>query len=302
MNRSTAITLISGTLLIMLNIQCSQKQNNLFLGSAVMEANTFQIATTSQGNLVTINKDEGDSVNISEVVAIVDTIPYILKRLEFQTGVSQLMSTIASKKMEISSSESDIAGIEREYKRINGLFENGAVPAQQRDNLSTQLESAKLRLDANRKLLQSLYDQMNGMQSRIGQINDQIAHCYLRSPSKGIVLTRFRNLQEVIGPGNPVYEIGSFDTLYADFFVPQPVLASISYGQKLRIRIDYDDGKSKEPVFTPCTVTWISNEAEFSPKNIQTRESRNELVFRIRVHVPNSSGLLKRGLPVEIWR
>lgn len=293
------ILILSGVVWL---LQCSSKQNEGFLGSAVMEANTYQIATTSQGTLVAVYKDEGDAVRRSELLAVVDTIPYILSRDEIQTGMSELRTTIASKQVDIKAAESDLAGLRREYHRIQGLAEKGAVSTQQRDNLQTQFESAQLKLDAIKKNLQSLLDKQRGMQVQMSQIDDKIAHCYVTSPSNGTVLTRYRNLQEVVIPGGPIFEIGSFDTLYADFFIPQPVLASIKYGQKLRVRIDYDDGKSKDPRYADGIVTWINNEAEFSPKNIQTRESRNELVFRVRVDVPNVGGTLKRGQPVEIWR
>jgi HlyD family secretion protein len=76
-------------------------------------------------------------------------------------------------------------------------------------------------------------------------------------------------------------------------------LAGIKYGQNVRLRLD--DG-SKAGVFLPAAVSWIGHEAEFSPKNIQTRESRNELVFRVRALAPNKDGMLKRGLPVEVWK
>ena len=98
-------------------------------------------------------------------------------------------------------------------------------------------------------------------------------------------------------------EIGDFDTLYADFFVPQVELATLKYGQQVRLRVDFEEkGVRGRERFMPATITWIGSEAEFSPKNIQTRQSRNELVFRVRATIANTGGVLKRGLPVEVWR
>jgi HlyD family secretion protein len=117
-----------------------------------------------------------------------------------------------------------------------------------------------------------------------------------------VVLTLFRDRGEVVGAGTPIADIGKFDTMYADFFVPQPILSTLSYGRKLRVRVDWDSSGSDAGKFLPATVSRIGEEAEFTPKNIQTRQSRNELVFRIRCTVPSTSGVLKRGLPIEIWR
>jgi HlyD family secretion protein len=123
------------------------------------------------------------------------------------------------------------------------------------------------------------------------------------APSSGVVLTRYRNVGEIVAPANPIFNIGEFDTLYADFFVPQTKLASLKFGDAVRIRLDNQSPTAREPArFVPAVITWIGSEAEFSPKNIQTRQSRNELVFRIRATIPNSDGSLKRGLPVEVWR
>jgi HlyD family secretion protein len=138
------------------------------------------------------------------------------------------------------------------------------------------------------------------LEARIGLLQDQLGKCYLRAPVAGRVLTRYKNPDETAAPGQPVYEIGREDTLRIDFFVPQTWLSDIKYGQAVRIRLD--QAGSKEGTFLPATISWIGNEAEFSPKNIQTRESRNELVFRVRALAANKDGLLKRGLPVEVWK
>jgi HlyD family secretion protein len=107
----------------------------------------------------------------------------------------------------------------------------------------------------------------------------------------------------VVLPGNPVYELGNYDTMQVDFYVPQTILGGFKLGQAVRIRIDDQSPSSKQKqTFVPAQITWISSDAEFSPKNIQTRESRNELVFKIRALAANKDGLLKRGLPVEVFR
>lgn len=300
--RTTAIVCVQVVSALLLS-SCTRKANENFLGSAVVEDKTYQVATTAQGNLLAVYKQEGQKVTANELVAVVDTVPLVLRKEEQLAALSQLGSTIVSKQAEIKGIESDLAGIKREYDRISGLAEKGSVPQRDKDNLQTQLESARFRLGSSQSMLVSLADQQKGTRVRIDQVNNQIAECYVHAPASGMVLTRYRNLGEVVGPGNPIYEIGTFDTLYADFFVPQPVLASLKYGQGVRIRLDFNDPSQKaKEKFLAGAITWIGNEAEFSPKNIQTRESRNELVFRVRATIPNMEEILKRGLPVEVWR
>ena len=282
---------------------CSSTNSKDFIGSAVVEAQTYLIATTAQGTIVTLTKDEGQQVKEGELVAILDTIPLILRLNEISSAFAELGSTITSKKTEISSQESDVKGVDREYKRTATLVQQGSAPSQQKDNLETQFESSKLRVQANRSVLSSLQAKINTLNAQRAELLDQLSRCYVHSPAAGVILTKYKNLGEVALPGNPVFELGKYDTMQVDFYITQPMLPSFKLAQSVRIRLDNEapDQKDKE-TFIPALVTWMSSDAEFSPKNIQTRESRNELVFKIRAMVPNPDGLLKRGLPVEVWR
>jgi HlyD family secretion protein len=294
--------LIPFTLVSTYLIHCSTTNNADFLGSAVVESTTIQIATTAQGFISALFKDEGDQVCAAETLAVIDTVPLVLKKQELITGREEVFSSVKAKKQDIESIKSDIDGIEREFNRIDKLAQSGAVPTQQRDNLKTQLESAQARLNAQQEILKSIMDKDAGIISRIEQIEDQLRRCIVTAAKKGYICTKYRNINEVIGPGNPLYELCTYDTVYADFFVPQPLLGSLKLGQGLRVRIDMPNQGDSSEIFIPGTLTWISEQAEFSPKNIQTRESRNELVFRMRCTISNTEGTLKRGLPVEIWR
>jgi len=301
--KPNATGLCALTALLVFVIGCSPSKNKDFIGSAVVETPTSQITTTVSGMLLNVMKDEGMTVKQNEPVAIVDTIPLILKQNELLAAMAQVSQNIAAKKAELESQASDIAGILREYNRISGLVDKGSVPAQQKDNLATQLSSAKLREKANGLTLESLYKQNKIFEAQNATLKDQIQRCYVLSSFNGTILTRYKNTGEVITPGSPIFEVGSYDTMQVDFFVTQPMLPEFKPNQTVHIRIDLSGAVDKQKeMMLPARISWISNEAEFSPKNIQTRESRNELVFKIRAKVPNTGNVLKRGLPVEVWR
>jgi HlyD family secretion protein len=291
------------TAILLFLVSCDRTVSKDFLGSAVVEARTYAVATTAQGSIVALNKDEGHTVEKGELIAIIDTVQLSLIRLELESSLRELGTSVSAKDAEIKALATDVGGAEREFARIEDLVKKGSATEQNRDNLGTQFQSAQMKLVATRRVAQSLKEKENGLRIKLQQIDDQIRRCYVASPARGIVLTRFRNQGEVVGPGNPIVEIGEFDSLYADFFVPQNILATIKYNQKVRIRLDFNDGATKEQAkFVDGAITWIGSEAEFSPKNIQTRKSRNELVFRVRATIPQVEGALKRGLPVEVWR
>jgi len=291
------------TAILLYLVACDRSVSKDFLGSAVVEARTYAVATTAQGSIVALYKDDGQTVEKGELVAMIDTVQLSLVRLELESSLRELGTSVSAKDAEIKALATDVGGAEREFARIEDLVKKGSATEQNRDNLGTQFQSAQMKLVATRRVAQSLKEKENGLRIKLQQIDDQIRRCYVASPARGIVLTRYRNQGEVVGPGNPIMEIGEFDSLYADFFVPQTVLATIKYNQKVRIRLDFNDGATKEQAkFVDGAITWIGSEAEFSPKNIQTRKSRNELVFRVRATIPQVDGALKRGLPVEVWR
>lgn len=279
---------------------CGRNLDPDFIGSAIVEADTYQVAALTQGPLVGIYKQEGQPVADGELLGIVDTLPYVLQLREARAGLAELDASLKSRQKDIQSGEADVKGLARDYGRIAPLAREGSLPAQQEDRLSANLESARAKLSASKQSLSGIEAKREGLEARIALLEDQVARCYLRAPAEGRVLTRYKNPDEPAAPGQPVYEIGREDTLQADFFVPQTWLAGLRLGQAVRIRLDGAEGK--DAVFLPAAITWISDEAEFSPKNIQTRESRNELVFRVRARAANKDGMLKRGLPVEVWR
>jgi HlyD family secretion protein len=293
-----AVAILSLTALV-----CDQTAKKDFLGSAIAETRTYAVATTAQGQITAVYREEGQSVKKGELLAIIDTVQLTLLRLEVMANLREMGATVSSSDAQINAITTDVAGVEREFTRTETLVKKGSATEQQRDNLGTQLQSSQMKLVAARRQASSLMERERGLQIKLQQIDDQIRRSYVRSPANGIVLTRYRNEGEVVGPGNPIFEVGEFDTMYADFFVPQTILATVKYSQQVRIRLDYDEPSQKQKEeFLPAQITWIGSEAEFSPKNIQTRQSRNELVFRIRATIPNTGGTLKRGLPLEVWR
>ncbi len=284
-------------------IGCEATKHKDFIGSAVVETQTSQIATISQGAIVAMFKDEGMPATADELVAVIDTIPLTLKLGEIYAAQAQLSQSIAAKRAELSLTDNDRKGTEREFRRISELVEKGSLPSQQKDNLETQSDAVNLRVKAGGFALAGLLAQEKTLLAQIAQLRDQIKKCSVRSPVTGIILTRYKNPGEVCLPGNPLYEIAKYDTMRIDFYVAQPVLPEMKLGGLVRIRLDaFAAGGKQSAQFVPARISWISGDAEFSPKNIQTRETRNELVFKIRALAPNKDGLLKRGLPVEVWR
>jgi len=296
MNRIKIIFII--TLIVITG--CIQKDKDGFLGSSVIETVTTTLSAASGGELVFMDVTEGAKVSAGQSIAMIDTVLLHLKLKELGAAEMELRLQRNALIAEKGSLEQNVKGLKRESERAGTLAQKGAAPMQRKDDLETQYSSSEYKVSSVGYKIAALAAQEENLSSKREQIRYQIEKSKIVSPENGIVLTVYKRRGEVVGPGNPVVEIGAFDTVRVDFFVPQTALAEIKTGMQVFVRCDTEDKSA--PVFAPAYVSWINNEAEFTPENIQTRESRNGLVFKVQALAPNPEGVLMRGMPVEIWK
>jgi|GEM_PF-131121 len=291
---------VGGLFLLLLGglIGCGEKETPGFVSSAVLESDLWKISPTVAGNLLAVGFREGDSVTSGQAVAWIDSIPLRLKLEELQAHHGEIEAAIQARHADVNTLKATRAGVLREYERAKKLVQDGATTQQRVDDLETQSEVSLAQIQAAEVAIRSLSAQFRTLSAQENTLRDQIQRCRVISPVSGRVLVRYLNDGEAASPGRPILEAGKTDTLWAEFFITQPELSHYKLGEALRFRLD----TGKEPVWVPATLTWISPEAEFTPKGVQTREARNELVFRARVRAANPNGLLKRGMPVEVWQ
>lgn len=277
---------------------CRGEVGEGFLSSATVDADLWKVSPTSAGTIASVAVREGDAVVRGQTLATIDTVPLVLKLAELDAAMAELSAGVASREAEHRVLSASHRGVEREASRALSLVADGAAPSRTRDEAETLRETSAAKLAASKSAIAALRARSGVLKAQQASLRDQIARCRLAAPAAGTVLTRFRGEGEAAVPGRPVVEIGRTDTMWAEFFVPQTMLASVRLGQPLRLRLDAEAGES----WIPARLAWISGTAEFTPKGVQTRESRNELVFRCRALAGNPEGSLKRGLPVEVWR
>jgi len=281
----------------LLTMSCQQEPTAGFLSSATLESDLWKLAPASSGTLVNVLVREGDSVSMGQLLATVDSIPLILKMAELDAALQQVRANVQARAADNQTLQSTDEGIAREVDRTTKLVAQGAATKQKQDDLETQRATSKARIEAAKRAVDALQVQANLLQAQRKTLLDQISRCYLKSPTAGRVLARYKNPGETALPSRPVLEVGRTDSLWADFFVPQPELGKYRLGQIVLLRID----AGTDAKWIPARINWIASEAEFTPKGVQTREARNELVFRARAMAANVSGILKRGMPIEIW-
>jgi HlyD family secretion protein len=218
-----------------------------------------------------------------------------LKKLQLESGKQTINTRFQTLDNQINSISIQIQNAEREYKRISSLLNDGAATGKQKDDIEGSLHLLK----AQRKALESqkatLYAEKKGINVQIAQLEDQVKKSRIINPIEGIVLQQYKRQGEIVGPGQAIYKVANMDQLILRAYVSGYQLSELSLGAKLKVRIDAGD-EIKE---LSGEVRWIASEAEFTPKIIQTREERVNLVYAVKVAVEND-GSLKIGMPGEI--
>ncbi len=227
-------------------MMCTATRSPDFLGSAVVESETVLVSTTAQGTLISLSFHEGQRITAGDLIGVIDTVPLVLKQRELDAAQAEIVHQRAAMTAELAGLRKTIEGAKRELDRISGLVQKGALPVQQQDNLETQYESMQFKAAAMQHQRALLDAKQKGVDAKTAGLLDQIMRCRLKAPCSGTILTVYKNPGEVVGPGNPVIEIGRYDTVHADFFIPQPQIAEISIGKAVRVRLDNSSEKKPQ--------------------------------------------------------
>jgi HlyD family secretion protein len=264
------------------------------------EATEVLVSSEATGKLLQLTVEEGNEVEAGAAIGLVDTLALHLKKKQLIAAKQAIRSKLQNEKVQIDVLLEQKENLEREIKRVDKLFAEGAATAKQRDDLHGELKVLNNRIDATKSQLSTanrgLLAELAPLEVQMEQIEDQIQRSVLASPLGGTVLSKYAEAGEIVTFGKPLFKVADMKELALRAYVDAPQLASIKIGQKVRVLTDGSDGNLKE---NEGTVSWISSSAEFTPKIIQTREERVNLVYAIKVVVPND-GALKIGMPGEV--
>ncbi len=287
-------SLAAGTLILGV-CMCSQETEPGFLGSSVIECKSFYVSPKTEGELIRVDAEEGTMIDSGDTLGLIDTQTVSIKMAKIESAEDRIAGRIGAKRYEVKAIESEIKGVARNYGRVGNLAEKGAMSQRSKDDLGTELEAVNHRLKAKRFMLRSLMSKKDEIQADKRLLEYQLEKSWLISPDKGVVSKKYLSRGEAAAPGKPIFRIYSADSVYADFFVDRDIAAELGIGQEVDIRVKQDRR-------VEARITWINDEAEYTPANIQTREKRSSLVYRVRARAASGEGLLKKGLPVEIYR
>jgi HlyD family secretion protein len=259
------------------------------------EAIEVMISAETSGLILEFPFQEGYRLIDGQHLASIDTIQLILQREQLQSGKASQGARIHTLDAQVKASMVQLKNMEREKKRIDKLVEGGAATSKQQDDIDGQIELLKAQILATESQKSLVYAERKTLDVQISQVEDRIRKSSLKSPGDGVILTKYKEKGELVSPGQPLCKIANMDELILRAYISGNQLSSVKTGASVTVQFDVAEGVQK----TSGIVSWVSPRAEFTPKIIQTREERVNLVYAIKVLVPND-GKLKIGMPGEV--
>lgn len=283
------------TLAILVFLQACNTQENQADAYGNFEAIEVLVSAESQGRILSFVAKEGASLEKDQVVAVIDSLQLYLKKLQLASGEASLFARISTLDAQVKANQVQLSNLEREKKRIDKLVEGGAATSKQQDDMQGQIELLRAQITALESQKASVHAERNTLQVQIRQVDDQIERSKIRNPREGIMLSKYKEEGEIVAPGQSLYKLANMDELILRAYVSGNQLSEIEVGKAVGIRFDVPGGVKE----VSGKVSWISPSAEFTPKIIQTKEERVNLVYAIKILVPND-GSLKIGMPGEV--
>lgn len=289
------LTIISALIAVVL---CSCNRNRFeHDASGTFEATEILVSAEASGKIEELNVIEGDHLERGQYLGYIDTTQLYLKKLQLQATTKAVNVKRPDISLQIASTKDQIAKAELDKKRIDNMFRDGAATRKQVDDINSQLAVLKSTLAAQLNTLStsvnSLDQESSVYEIQVAQIEDQLEKSRIVNPVGGTVLNKYAEEKEMTSPGKPLYKIADIKNLFLRAYIISDQLADIKIGQEVTVYINTTGGEQKT---YKGTVSWISDKAEFTPKTIQTKDERRNLVYAVKIAVENTDGMIKIGM------
>lgn len=289
-----AIILISAVSAMMLTA-CGNKDVD-YDASGVFETTEVIVSARGTGEIVSLDVEEGQTVTANQPLGELDMTQLMLKKLQLAAGKDAATSRRLNTATQVAALRQQIANLRTEEARFKALLEDGAATQKQVDDIGYQIATLQQQLSATDEQVSSanhsIDGQSAGFDAQIGQVDDMMEQAVITSPIDGIILSKYAEAGEYAVPGRALFKVADISEMKLRAYITADQLTGLKIGQKVKVYADQRADGRKE---YEGTVSWISSEAEFTPKTIQTRDERSNLVYAIKITVHND-GLIKRGM------
>ena len=273
---------------------CSSNDKSDAYGN--FEAIEVIISSQSNGQINYLNIEEGMKVNLGDTLGLTDTVDLSLKREQLISQQKVVLARLRNIDSQISVQQQQKKNILVEKDRIDKLLADGAATQKQADDIKGSIDLLDEQIRASEVQKEAIRAELGTVEAQVRQVEESLSKCYIISPLSGTVLVKFAETGEITGMGKPLCKIADLDEMELKVYISGDQLPYLKLGQVVDVLIDKDD---KSFTRLQGTVSWISSKAEFTPKTIQTKKERVNLVYAAKIKVPND-GTLKIGMPGEV--
>lgn len=277
---------------------CGRNAN--FDATGTFEATEVTVSAEAAGRILAFQAEEGDSLTAHRPVGVIDSVQLYLQKLQLERQRASVQSGRPDIAKQVASLREQIAKQQTERRRVENLLRAGAATTKQLDDIDAQLKVLESQLSAQLSTLRnntaSIDENSSAIELQIAQLEDQLAKCRIASPISGIVLAKYAEAGELATVGRPLMKVADLEHIYLRAYFTSDQLARIRLGQPVTVTADFG---GEHRFDYPGHITWIASESEFTPKTIQTRDSRANLVYATKIAVEND-GRLKIGLYGEV--
>ena len=265
-------------------------------GYGNFEATEITISAENNGKLLQFEAEEGKLLKKGDFVGYIDTIPLTLKKEQLLISKEIVYSKSKGILSQISVLKAELKTAKISQKRIENLLKENAGTQQQLDVINGKIDVLNQQIRSIEIQNAPVVNELKSLDIQLEQVQDQLQKSNITNPVSGTVLVKYAEPNEIVSFGKPLYKIADLTTMQLRVYVSETQLANIKIGQEIAVKID--EGKAMKNY--TGTISWIAAEAEFTPKIIQTKEERVNLVYAVKIDVKND-GSLKIGMPAEMW-
>ena len=261
------------------------------------EDDAVVVSAENAGKLIYYKVDEGMVLKKGETAGVIDTTQLHLKKQVLLAGMKTIDSKAKNVEAQRSVLKEQLDVLLANQKRIRKMYKDGASTQKQLDDINGEVRVTKQKINNIKVQRNSVLAEKQSLEAQIKQTDDMIQKCIVKNPIDGTVLVNFVKEAEFVAPGKPLYSVQDVNSLTLKAYVSETQLTSIKIGQKVKVEVDAVKGTQT----LDGTLYWISSQAEFTPKQIQTKEERRNLVYAIKIRVDNANGILKIGMPASVY-
>jgi len=313
--------LISLIILSFVLISCgNDNDKNIIEASGNIEATEVVVSSKVNGEIISLLKDEGDKVSAGDTILVIDTLTY---KLKLQEAISVMnaaeaqyqMLKIGAREEDIRQAESNLNQAqtnfnlaEKDKERYSNLYDSQSITKKQYEDAVARYDITFAQLNAAKENFKKVKNfarpeelkqaeaNFNRTRANVDLLQKNLNDCYVTSPLNGIIVKKFIEKGETVNMLTSLFKVSDLGKVDLMIYVPETELAKIKTGQTADIKTDAYPDKSYKG-----KVVYISPEAEFTPKNIQTKEERTKLVFAVKLKIPNPDFELKPGMPADAF-